>query len=166
MATCNNCGGFVTDDYARVFGDNENEVGDCRNCPPEPRGDESTDERDADRRDPVLLREIITERGDTSASAGGVHRHESESSVGEPRGEVGGGEVGRGEVAVSAGGAEGGVRDGAAPDSAGGVAAEAANAETDGSGITAAADGERSASESDSRFGVSAVLSALGVRTE
>lgn len=32
MATCNNCGTFVTTDYARVFGDNEGTVHGCPEC--------------------------------------------------------------------------------------------------------------------------------------
>lgn len=54
MAECTYCGGFVTDDYARVFGDNENRVDDCRNCPTRrPTQEEETD----DGRE-VLLREV------------------------------------------------------------------------------------------------------------
>lgn len=32
MATCDNCGRFVTADYARVFGDNEGVVEGCPDC--------------------------------------------------------------------------------------------------------------------------------------
>ena len=53
MAECNHCGSFVTDAYARVFGDNENRVDDCRNCPTV-RG--SRDEPDGGRT--VLLRDL------------------------------------------------------------------------------------------------------------
>lgn len=32
MPECNNCGEFVTPDFARVFGNNHNEVGACLDC--------------------------------------------------------------------------------------------------------------------------------------
>jgi hypothetical protein len=32
MPECNNCGGFVTPDFARVFGDNRNDVNGCVSC--------------------------------------------------------------------------------------------------------------------------------------
>lgn len=47
MSECTNCGGFVTDAYARVFGDNDDRVHECRHCPSDATGstDEGTDER-------------------------------------------------------------------------------------------------------------------------
>lgn len=70
MAECTYCGGFVTDDYARVFGDNENRVDDCRNCPtrrPTPEEDEADDGRE------VLLRDV-------EGTAGREQTESSESS--------------------------------------------------------------------------------------
>lgn len=32
MPECDNCGAFVTTDFARVFGDNENDVSGCVAC--------------------------------------------------------------------------------------------------------------------------------------
>lgn len=32
MATCSNCGAFVTADYVRVFGDNDGTVHGCPDC--------------------------------------------------------------------------------------------------------------------------------------
>ena len=32
MTSCSNCGAFVTDDFARVFGDNDDEVHACPEC--------------------------------------------------------------------------------------------------------------------------------------
>jgi hypothetical protein len=32
MPTCENCGAFVTRDFARVFGDNHENVGACVEC--------------------------------------------------------------------------------------------------------------------------------------
>lgn len=32
MPECNACGGFVTPDFARVFGDNANDVYGCHEC--------------------------------------------------------------------------------------------------------------------------------------
>jgi len=32
MPTCNNCGSFVTRDFARVFGDNQENVSACVEC--------------------------------------------------------------------------------------------------------------------------------------
>lgn len=55
MATCYGCGGFVTDDYARVFGDNDDKVDDCRNC--SKRRIESDDEDETEKRT-VLLSDI------------------------------------------------------------------------------------------------------------
>lgn len=58
MAECQNCGGFVTDDYARVFGDNQNDVHDCRQCPTEREIRDAEDEEG----DQVLLRDVMTDR--------------------------------------------------------------------------------------------------------
>lgn len=32
METCNNCGAFVSRDFSRVFGDNDDEIHVCMNC--------------------------------------------------------------------------------------------------------------------------------------
>ncbi|WP_435366042.1 DUF7563 family protein [Haloarchaeobius sp. DYHT-AS-18] len=34
MPECNGCGGFVTSRFARVFGDNGNDIYGCRSCLP------------------------------------------------------------------------------------------------------------------------------------
>jgi len=34
MSNCNTCGGFVSPDFVRVFGSNENELFACPNCAP------------------------------------------------------------------------------------------------------------------------------------
>ena len=34
MPVCNDCGAFVTSRFARVFGDNEDDIYGCRNCLP------------------------------------------------------------------------------------------------------------------------------------
>lgn len=34
MPVCNNCGAFVTHDFARVFGDNKETVAGCLDCMP------------------------------------------------------------------------------------------------------------------------------------
>lgn len=68
MSECENCGGFVTDNYARVFGDNENRVHECRHCPPD--ATRSTDEQTDDRQ--VLLRDVRGgDTGDGSAGSRG-----------------------------------------------------------------------------------------------
>lgn len=54
MAECKSCGEFVTDDYVRVFGDNDGNVFDCRNC--RARSSNSDDEEESEER--VLLREV------------------------------------------------------------------------------------------------------------
>lgn len=72
MAECNGCGGFVTDDYVRVFGDNDGNVSECRNC--RARSDDA--EEESGERE-VLLREVTgTTVGDTgqSGSGGGTER--------------------------------------------------------------------------------------------
>lgn len=64
MSRCKRCDGFVTDNYARVFGDNDDNVFECRNC----RGDRrrgTSDEDDADG-ERVLLRTV---RGGEDAQA-------------------------------------------------------------------------------------------------
>jgi hypothetical protein len=71
MAECNHCESFVTDDYARVFGDNENRVDDCRNCP---TLRSSTEEPDDGRE--VLLRDV---REPTERDRDGVAVGESEN---------------------------------------------------------------------------------------
>jgi hypothetical protein len=38
MKRCRNCGSTVTEDYARVFGDNDNRVHSCGNCEQNSRG--------------------------------------------------------------------------------------------------------------------------------
>jgi hypothetical protein len=38
MKSCQNCGAEVTQDYARVFGDNDNEVHGCTDCTQNSRG--------------------------------------------------------------------------------------------------------------------------------
>ena len=106
MAECTYCGGFVTDDYARVFGDNENRVDDCRNCPTR-RPTEEEDEADDGRE--VLLREVegtAGEQRESSESSGRAEptptaeRADADSAddvVGTERGEERGGAEGRGE---------------------------------------------------------------------
>jgi len=32
MPVCNNCGAFATFQFARVFGDNDDDIYGCRNC--------------------------------------------------------------------------------------------------------------------------------------
>lgn len=37
MPTCDRCGGFVTADFARVFGDNDDRLSGCLDCTPRER---------------------------------------------------------------------------------------------------------------------------------
>ena len=85
MSKCMSCGGFVTDNYARVFGDNEDNVFDCRNCRTDRRL--SSDESDEGDDDKVLLRTVRGEdeaytrsRGGTSTADEGAST-ESETSA-------------------------------------------------------------------------------------
>ncbi|WP_255194915.1 DUF7563 family protein [Halorarius litoreus] len=55
MSECMSCGGFVSDDYARVFGDNEDNVFDCRNCRTDRRRSAKEEEDDGEQ---VLLRSV------------------------------------------------------------------------------------------------------------
>lgn len=59
MSRCKRCDGFVTDNYARVFGDNDDNVFECRNCR-NGRRSSTSDEDEADD-EQVLLRTV---RGD------------------------------------------------------------------------------------------------------
>jgi hypothetical protein len=63
MAECMTCGDFVSDDYARVFGNNDNEIDSCRGC----RADRGTDQEEAEAEQPVLLRDV---RGTDSNQVG------------------------------------------------------------------------------------------------
>jgi len=44
MKSCQGCGSPVTDDYARVFGDNDNQVSSCPDCGMTYRGPRATPE--------------------------------------------------------------------------------------------------------------------------
>lgn len=68
MYQCKSCGGFLTEDYARVFGDNENDVYDCRHCPPDEQGRTAEESGDGE---PVLLSEIRgTDAGGSTGDGG------------------------------------------------------------------------------------------------
>lgn len=63
MAECKSCGEFVTDDYVRVFGDNDGNIFDCRNC--RARSSRGDDDEDESGERVVLLREVTgTDAGD------------------------------------------------------------------------------------------------------
>lgn len=57
MAECKGCNRFVTDDYARVFGDNDDTIETCRNCRSTRNPDAGTDDAGTDD-DRVLLRDV------------------------------------------------------------------------------------------------------------
>jgi hypothetical protein len=70
MSKCMSCGGFVTDNYARVFGDNDDNVFDCRNCRTDRRL--STDEDDEGDGEKVLLRTVRGEDEPYTRTRGGT----------------------------------------------------------------------------------------------
>lgn len=67
MAECSHCGSFVTDDYVRVFGDNDGNLHECRSC--RARGSTTTDETDETGERVVLLRDVNGE--ESGEGAGG-----------------------------------------------------------------------------------------------
>lgn len=73
MSQCETCGGFVTDNYARVFGDNDDRVHECRHCPPDAtRSTDETTDGETDERQ-VLLRDLRGgDAGDRSAERQGT----------------------------------------------------------------------------------------------
>lgn len=73
MPKCNSCGSFISDNYARVFGDNDGIVTDCRHCPTT-RGRNTDEDSDEGDDQVVLLREV---RGaDADLSSGRTSSHE------------------------------------------------------------------------------------------
>lgn len=66
MTECNSCGSFVSGDYARVFGDNDGVVHDCRHCPTSRGGDADEDSGGNDDR-VVLLSEVRGSDADMSS---------------------------------------------------------------------------------------------------
>lgn len=64
MAECARCGGFVTDDYLRVCGDNDGRVESCPSCPRQ----SATEDADTGS-DGVPLREIGATGSEESATA-------------------------------------------------------------------------------------------------
>lgn len=67
MAECKGCNRFVTDDYARVFGDNDDTIETCRNCRSTRTQDAGTDDDGPDD-DRVLLRDVRDASRDDDAS--------------------------------------------------------------------------------------------------
>jgi len=76
MAECTSCGGFVTDDYVRVFGDNEGNISECRSCRAHSSPSEEDDAEDAGER-VVLLRDVAGD--DSTGQDGNGTGSESES---------------------------------------------------------------------------------------
>jgi hypothetical protein len=77
MAECTSCGGFVTDDYVRVFGDNEGNISECRSCRARSSPSEEDDTEDADER-VVLLRDVA---GDDSTGEDGNESENERAAV-------------------------------------------------------------------------------------
>lgn len=50
MVRCNHCDGYVSRDYARVFGDNHNQVSNCPNCPISWQEEEAEEPEETDRK--------------------------------------------------------------------------------------------------------------------
>lgn len=81
MSKCMSCGGFVTDNYARVFGDNDDNVFDCRNCRTDRRLGDADEEEDDDGK--VLLRTVRGDDEDYSTGRGSATTPDGESGPGE-----------------------------------------------------------------------------------
>lgn len=92
MSQCKTCNAFVTDAYARVFGDNDDVIDTCRNCRSS-RGSIARDsgavgatEADGDERagsadDTVLLRDVRDgSGGDESSEGSGDSRDDTASN--------------------------------------------------------------------------------------
>lgn len=76
MAECTSCGGFVTDDYVRVFGNNDNEIDACRSC----RADRGSDREEEEEREVVLLRDVRGTDADQVGRRAGVEDDSEEAS--------------------------------------------------------------------------------------
>ncbi|WP_245998472.1 DUF7563 family protein [Halalkalicoccus subterraneus] len=50
MVRCNRCDGYVSRDYARVFGDNHDQVSECPNCPISWQEEEADRSEESDRK--------------------------------------------------------------------------------------------------------------------
>lgn len=139
MSKCMNCGGFVTDTYARVFGDNDDNVFDCRNCRTDRRLSESDDGEEGDD-EKVLLSSV---RGDDAGGSGNATTAADDGAVTHETFPVTDGGV----AAV----ATGDERDGREPKAAdGGGDQRADDADPEGRGV-----------DDDGRFGIGRLLSAL-----
>lgn len=123
MSKCMSCGGFVTDTYARVFGDNDDTVYDCRSCRADSPASES-DANDAGGDGKVLLRSV---RGDDEAYSTGRGDASTAADPSADNGEAG---TGTDEPATAL--ADGGLAAGAADDDPVAVDPEADDGADDG----------------------------------
>lgn len=83
MAECTRCGGFVTDDYVRVFADNEGNISSCRSCRAGSRSAEDDTEETDER--VVLLRDVAG--GDTTEGENENEREGTDPLAAEPESE-------------------------------------------------------------------------------
>ncbi|MCL7417707.1 MAG: hypothetical protein M8354_07705, partial [Halalkalicoccus sp.] len=95
---CNRCDGYVSRDYARVFGDNDDQVVSCPNCPVEWVGSDDGHEERPERKLTFRMSEFETDEGSsTTDRSEAVTSNEGGVSEAEPSG----GRFGRVGKAVS-----------------------------------------------------------------
>lgn len=111
MSECKSCGGFVTDNYARVFGDNNDDVYDCRNCRTGRGRDGSAEDNGEDDGRTVLLRSVRGEDQEYVASRGAESSGASEDASSDDAIADGGRTADAADEDSTDGGAEGGETD-------------------------------------------------------
>lgn len=91
MVRCNHCDGYVSRDYARVFGDNHNLVANCPNCPASWQEEEPEQPDETDRK--LTFRMSEFEPSESAEPASAVEKSESTGAEAErddsPFGRVG-----------------------------------------------------------------------------
>ncbi|KYH26876.1 hypothetical protein HAPAU_07630 [Halalkalicoccus paucihalophilus] len=85
MVRCNRCDGYVSRDYARVFGDNDDQVASCPNCPVEWVENEDGHEERPERKLTFKMSEFETDDGSsTTGRSEALTTEEGEGSETEP----------------------------------------------------------------------------------
>lgn len=98
MVRCDRCDGYVSRDYARVFGDNDDRVASCPNCPAEWIGSEDGHEERSERKLTFRMSEFETDDGASEVDTSGI---DSSDERGVSETEPFGGRFGRVGRAVS-----------------------------------------------------------------
>lgn len=72
MVRCNRCDGYVSRDYARVFGDNHDDVTSCPDCPPERADSDGGREEGSERKLTFRMSEFETDERRSGTDGSGV----------------------------------------------------------------------------------------------